>query len=140
MKKITKLKWCDWGLLALSIIILLSGIQLEVLHGETVSWIWIHIAIGILFIALCGWHIWLHFGASNWFSRFHKQKNQVTRILWWVSLATFITGLIAMFHWIGEYGHSPIGGLHGKLGFLMMIFVAGHVAKRIKFYKRKKSA
>ncbi|MDE5916290.1 MAG: hypothetical protein K2G71_06930, partial [Duncaniella sp.] len=62
-----------------------------------------------------------------------------TRILWWVSLATLITGVIASIHWLVTFTHSPIGGIHGKLGFLMIIFSVLHISKRIKFFKSKKA-
>lgn len=137
MKKITKLKICNWCLLMLTVAILISGIQLEATHSSGLSPVWIHIAIGVLFMVFIGWHIFLHFGKSNWFSKFHKQKSQVTRILWWIALVTFISGIVAAIHWIGCFTHAPIGGVHGKIGFLMIILSIGHICKRIKFFKKK---
>lgn len=136
MKQITKLKICDWILLILTIIVLMSGVQLEILHGENVNWIWIHILTCSVFLILCGWHIWLHFKKSNWFGRFRKSKSQVTRILWWISILTLITGIIATAHWGAYSEHGPIGAVHGKVGFLMIILVAAHAIKRHKFYSR----
>ena len=72
-------------------------------------------------MALSGWHIWLHFGKSNWFTRFHRQKSRLTRILWWATLATLASGIIATAHSLGSFTHGHIGGVHGKLGFLMII-------------------
>ena len=138
MKKITKLRICNWSLLALTIAILISGIQLEATHSRDILSVWIHILIGILFIAFVVYHLFLHFGESNWFEKIHKQKSQVTRILWWVALVTLITGIVAMIHWVTTFTHAPIGGVHGKLGFLMIILSIGHVSKRIKFFKGKK--
>ncbi len=54
MKKITKLKICNWSLLALTIAILISGIQLEATHSIGLTSVWIHILIGVLLWA------WLH--------------------------------------------------------------------------------
>lgn len=137
MKKITKLKICDWSLLILTIAILTSGIQLEATHSSGLTSVWIHIITGLSFAYLVAYHIYLHFGNSNWFSKIHNQKNQLTRILWWVSLITFITGIIALVHWLTTFNHAPIGGVHGKLGFLMVLLSMGHIIKRIKFFKRK---
>ena len=137
MKKITKLKICDWSLLILTIAILTSGIQLEATHSSGLTSVWIHIITGLSFACLVAYHIYLHFGNSNWFSKIHNQKNQLTRILWWVSLITFITGIIASVHWLTTFNHAPIGGVHGKLGFLMVLLSMGHIIKRIKFFKRK---
>ncbi|MDE5666541.1 MAG: hypothetical protein K2G17_03315 [Duncaniella sp.] len=139
MKKLTKLKICNWSLLPLTLAILISGIQLEVTHSSGYTSVWLHIIVGMLFMIMSAYHIFLHFDKNNWFAKFHKQKKQVTRILWWVSLATFITGVIASIHWLVTFTHSPIGGIHGKLGFLMIIFSVLHISKRIKFFKSKKS-
>ena len=138
MKKSTKLKICNWSLLALTVAILISGIQLEATHSNGLTPVWIHILIGVLFMGMATYHVYLHFGNSNWFSKFRKQKSQVTRILWWVALVTLITGIVAMIHWVTTFTHAPIGGVHGKLGFLMIILSIGHIAKRIKFFKGKK--
>ena len=138
MKKITKLKVCNWSLLAFTIAILISGIQLEATHSNGITSVWIHILIGGLFMGMAAYHVYLHFGRSNWFSKFRKQKNPVTRILWWVALVTLVSGVAAMVHWVTTFTHSSIGGVHGKLGFLMIILSIGHIAKRITFFKRKK--
>lgn len=137
MKKIAKLKICDWSLLFLTIAILISGIQLEATHSEGLTSVWIHIIVGILFMCMAAYHTFLHFGHCNWFAKFHKSKSHVTRILWWVSLITFITGIIASVHWLATFVHAPIGGLHGKAGFLMIALSAGHMIKRMKFFRLK---
>lgn len=51
MKKITKLKICNWSLLALTIAILISGIQLEATHSIGLTSVWIHILIAIYWYA-----------------------------------------------------------------------------------------
>ena len=92
MKKIVKLKICNWSLLPLSIAIMISGIQLEATQSSDTTSVWIHIAVGILFSAMVLYHIFLHFSNSDWFSKFNRQKSRLTRILWPVSLITFISG------------------------------------------------
>lgn len=138
MKKITRLKICNWSLLFLSVAILISGIQLEATHCMGQTSVWIHIAVGLLFMLISACHIFLHFGYSNWLAKFHRQKSHATRILWWVALVTLISGVIATFHWTSTFSHAPIGGVHGKFGFLMMIISAGHICRRLKFFKGKK--
>lgn len=136
MKKIIKLKACNWNLLVFTVAILVSGIQLEVTGSEGLIPVWIHIALGLVFMGLVVYHIYLHFGASNWFKRFNLQKKPVTRILWWLAILTFVTGIIAALHWISSYTHSPLGGIHGKLGFVMIILSFAHIIKRFKFFTR----
>lgn len=137
MKKIAKLKMCNWSLLFIAVAILISGLQLEVTHCSCVTSVWVHIVVGLLFVCVTAYHIFLHFSYCNWFSKFHKAKSPVTRVLWWVTLITLITGLVAMVHWLSTFSHATIGGVHGKLGFLMILLSSGHVIKRIKFFRRK---
>ncbi|MDE6290261.1 MAG: TMEM134 family protein, partial [Muribaculaceae bacterium] len=138
MNKIAKLKTCDWSLLLLAAGIFTSGIYLEITHSSGLAAVWIHIALGILFFISVAYHIFLHFGKSNWFERFHKLKSQFTRVLWWISLATLITGIISCVHRFITLSHSPIGGIHGKIGFLMILLCIGHICKRIKFFKSRR--
>lgn len=126
-----KLKRCNRVLGFMLVMILASGIQLEVASGRYAWSVWIHIILGILLTGISVCHIYLHYKTCNWFSRFAKNRNTVTRILWWVFLFTVISGVAATFHWIAGGGHSPIGGVHGKIGFLMVFVAAFHVAKHL---------
>lgn len=81
-------------------------------------------------------HIYLHFQWKKWLLKFSK-LNIHTRILWWLYVLTFLSGLAAVIHWALDNEHSPLGGIHGKIGLLMIAFAIAHVAKRYKFYKRK---
>ncbi len=136
MKKIVKLKICNCCLPVLVVAMLISGIQLEATHCSGQISVWIHIAIGLIMMYAVAYHIFLHFGRTNWFAKFHKQKSPVTRMLWWMSVVTMITGIVAMIHWTQTMLHTPVGGLHGKLGFIMVVLSIGHLSKRIKFYKK----
>lgn len=137
MNNATRLKICDGWLGRILILILASGIQLEVTSGKYAWSVWVHIVLGIILTVLSCYHIYLHYKTGNWFVRFAKNKNVVTRILWWIFLLTAVTGIIATFAWIGHDGHMPIGGIHGKIGFLMVIFGIIHAVRHIR--KRKHS-
>ena len=138
MKKIDKLRLCNWSVLVVSAAILISGIQLEVIHSSDCLSVWLHIVIGLLFMALVAIHIYLHFGKSNWYAKFSKLKSRATQILWWVTIITLLTGIATSIRWIISYTHTPLGGIHGKLGFLMIILSIFHIAKRFNFFKSKK--
>lgn len=135
MKKIEKLRICNCSLLVLTVAILASGVQLEATDSAGLTPVWVHVVLGLAFMAVVTYHVFLHYGTSNWFSRFRKQKSPVTRLLWWVGLITLLTALIAWIHWLTTFTHAPIGGVHGKIGFLMIILVIGHIGKRIKFFR-----
>lgn len=134
MKKATKLRFCDWSLLYATILMCISGIQLEVNpYGERI-WVWLHFSAGIIYIADIFWHLKLH----NWPQTAHTHGKKHP----WLGsffLLTLITGCIATIHWLDTFSHSTIGGIHGKFGYLMIIAVMIHICHHIKFYKRKKS-
>ena len=138
MTKAKKLKICDWLLLVATAVMLASGIQLEATGSSAVIWVWLHILIGCLFFANIIWHLYLHFGWISWLQKFRKQKSPATRWLAFFALLTIISALIAIFHWVGSYIHSPIGGLHSKIGLIFIAIAIGHTVKRIKFFKTKR--
>ena len=52
MKKITKLKICDWILLPATVAILTSSIQLEISASGNLTPVIIHVILGLLFFSL----------------------------------------------------------------------------------------
>lgn len=135
MKKITKLRICDWQLLVITILMLASGIQQE-------SWwlgmgfVWVHIVLGIVFFLLIGWHLQLHFQWKNWFVRLKKQKSPVTKWLAGFGVLTLLTAIVSTIHVLNTLEHTTLGGVHGKFGFVFIVLAIGHTVKRIKFYKK----
>lgn len=139
MTKAKKLKICDWLLLVSTVVMLASSIQLEATGSRAVIWVWLHIIIGCLFFANIIWHLYLHFGWKSWLQKFRKQKSLITRWLAVFALLTIISAIVASAHWIGSWAHSPLGGVHGKIGFIFIVIAIGHTVKRINFFKSKKS-
>lgn len=140
MNKLSKMKLCDWVLIAATIVTLASSIQLEVTGSRLIPWVWIHIFIATVFIILIAWHLYLHFQWRNWVKMILKQKSPVTRWLGLFYILTIITALIAIIEWFCTYSHSTIGGIHGKIGFIFVAIVIGHTIKRLKspVLKRKR--
>ena len=137
MSEVKKLRLCDWMLVFATAFILASGIQLEVTDSSSIAWVSIHIIIGSLFFANIVWHLYLHFGRKSWVQRLRKQKSPVTRWLAILAFLTLVSALFAVLHWIGSYVHSPIGAVHGKIGFIFLILAIGHTIKRLRFFKQK---
>lgn len=132
MKK--KLKICNIALLALSVLMLVSAIQLEVTGGRSVAFVWLHIVSGILFASNIGWHIQLHYRWRNWLKMLWKR----TAVIKWLTatgILTLLSGLWATGEWFVMQHHSYVGAVHGKIGFLMMVFVVIHIIRKIKFYR-----
>lgn len=73
-------------------------------------------------------------GDSNWFARFARNPNTLTRILWWVFLLTAASGIAATAIWLTGNTHSHLGAVHGKIGFLMVAAGLIHASR----YLRKK--
>lgn len=136
MKKAIQLKVCNYTLLFLTLAALASGIQLEATHSQGICPVWLHIAVCLAFIATVVWHLYLHFKWNAWIKRLRSQKSHVTKWLAIFGIMTFITAIITFIHWGTTYEHSPIGGVHGKLGFVFIALSIGHTIKRIKFFKR----
>lgn len=140
MKKITKLRVCDWSLLVFTSIMLVSGLQLEVNPYRDQIWVCLHIIIGIFFVGFILWHLSLHHNPMQ--SAVRREKHHhggKSPSLGICFLLTVLSSTIVTFHWIGTYTHSTIGGIHGKIGFLFLVAIVFHVRKNIRFYARRKS-
>ncbi len=137
MKKIVKLRICDYLLAILSVLILASGIQLEG-WWLGMTFIWLHLAVGIAFMGLIVWHLELHFGWSNWWWKFFSGRSVVNRWLFVTGLLTLITAVWATARMFITWHHSSIGGWHGKIGFAMMALVIIHASMRYRFFLKKK--
>ena len=136
MKTASKLKLCNKSLGLLLVLMLVSGVQLEATSGKYPWSVWMHIMLGTLLCILVGYHIYLHYKSTNWFSRFAKNPNKVTRVLWWIFPLTAISGVAATAVWFGG-AHTPLGGVHGKIGFLMAVVAIIHIASHKEKYKRQ---
>ena len=130
-----RLKRCNRSLGLTLLLILASGIQLEATSGRYAWSVWVHIILGVAMTALSLYHIYLHYRAGNWFARFARNRNNITRILWWVFLFTAASGLAATAIWLATPVHSHLGAIHGKIGFLMALLAIIHVVT----HKRKKN-
>lgn len=128
MTTAAKLKLCNKSLGLTLLLMLASGIQLEVTSGKYGWSVWAHVILGIVLTGLSLYHIFLHYRFSNWFSRFVINRNAATRILWWVFLLTVVTGMAVTVKWLTGSGHTTLGGVHGKIGFLMVIVAVVHAA------------
>lgn len=136
MNTASRLKLCSRSLGCVLVIMLISGIQLEATSGQYAWSVWLHIVLGILLTILSAYHIFLHYRKSNWFARFAKNRNTVTRVLWWAFLLTAVSGLAATIIWLDGNRHSHLGAIHGKIGFLMVLIATIHVVR----HKRKKKS
>lgn len=137
MKKSKRLELCNWSLLILTVLIVTSGIQLEIISGGSISWVSVHIILGISFSLLIAWHLELHFQRRNWLRLLWKQKFQNTKWLTVTGILTLLTAVIATIGWLASPVHSKIGAVHGKLGFLFVILIVWHIFRRIRYYRLK---
>lgn len=130
MKKSTKLRACNWMLVASTILMLVSGLQLEIDGNAGAVLVWLHIVLGVVYTASVVMHVYLHFGWRKTISKFRKLKSQVTRILAVIWVVATLTGIVAAVPWIAHGLHTGIGGWHGKIGFAFIIIATGHTLKR----------
>ena len=135
MTKFEKIRICDWSLVLLTVVTIVISILLEVTGSISAGLIWAHSIIAILFFADIIWHIYLHFKWKSWIYKFCKLKSPATRWLAVSGLLTLLTGIAAIIRRVITAQHSPLGAVHGKIGFIFMMIVALHTMKRISFYK-----
>lgn len=135
--KAKKIKICDWSLVATGTATLATGIVLEPLAGSSSTMIWTHIGVASAMSVLCVYHIYLHFGWQHWIKKFSAFKKPATIILAIFLALTIVSGVVAAIHWLQAHTHSTIGGVHGKIGFIFILFCALHTLKRKKFLASK---
>lgn len=137
MDKKTELRVCDWSLLTMTIAVLISSIQLEVTGGRALTWVWVHVVVCSLFMALIVRHIYLHFKWRNWKTGLFGRSRRLTKWMSIFGLLTLVSAIAATLHWIFTDTHTGIGGIHGKIGLVFLILIVVHTAKRIKFFCRR---
>lgn len=130
----SKIKICDWSLLIFTVLMLASALQLEITSGADKTMVWLHIVLGSVFMANICWHLQLHYKWRNWLKALWK-RTPVIKWLTATSILTSVTGVWAIGEWVSTMTHSPVGAVHGKIGFLMVVFVFVHTFQKIKFYR-----
>lgn len=134
MKKIEKLRICDRTLLSLSLLMLVSSVQLELNPAGNRWWVWLHIGLGCVLTGFIFWHVGLHKNVRKKGTLPKHRHEHNLKGLGLLFLLTLISGIIAISAWIGDYIHTTAGGIHGKIGFLFLCFLFFHVKKYKKFY------
>lgn len=131
---------CNRGLLFVFPIVLASGILLESLHGEpfckidNAVWTGFHIGVSSLMLACVVWHIQLNWrSVGEWYGRYRTHCSKGFKCMAQFFLLTTITGLLTLPVW-WIHGHTGMGGVHGKIGFVSALFMLLHIKKHWKWY------
>lgn len=143
MEKKTQSGICNWSLLVLATLILVSGIQMEASFGADFLgisfpvYMVFHVLVALLMTAAVIWHIWLHFSWKEWLKRFADLKRVDTKILAVVAVLVLVSGIVALLVLLfNGMQHGTVGGVHGKIGFGFVALGVYHIIKRIRFYKK----
>lgn len=140
MEKIKKLRLCDLLLMPITILVLLSSIQMEVCGGEGLFglpfsfWMYLHCILGTLMFVLVVEHLYLHLGKSKWLTKVKRLK-RLTKWLCAIFAILLVISVVVFVRIIVLTTHSPIGAVHGKIGFLFLILCIWHTAKRWEWVK-----
>jgi len=134
----------DIILSVLLIIVIISSILQEALFGE--SWMGmsnltltlLHIFIAFALMTLCYIHIKAHYGSLVKWKAGLKRSKVMPKILFWIMLATLITGILSTVSYF-TMGHSGIGGVHGKIGFVALAFMLEHLILRFRWFFKVKT-
>lgn len=135
MEKTKRLSICNHLLLVITILMLASSIQLEITAGSIHFWVWVHVILGLLFFGLISRHLYLHFKWRNWLKVLWKQKRANTRWMTLFGILTLLTAIVATVGWLMSPAHTPLGAIHGKLGFIFIALALWHILKRMKYYR-----
>ena len=130
MKKHT-LYIIDIILSILLVVVLVSSIINEVLGGSSLAALSntsitvFHISVCLVLMTLAFIHIKAHYAnLSRWINCLKKGKMQ-TRVVFILCAMTLVTGIASFSH-----GHTPLGGVHGKIGFVALALMILHLVKR----------
>ena len=122
-----KLKICNISLLAITPAVLATSIILEASHGQSVLglkfnfWVIIHLVAVLAMTGLVCWHLRMNWGKiSGWAKKISGKASGASKALAILIAFTALTGLASVQQWL-IHGHSPIGGVHGKIGFLFIL-------------------
>ena len=145
MNKREKLRICNISLLIAALLVLISGILLEIADGNGIeavpytSYVILHIVFVAIMALLVTWHLYLHFGKNKWWQKANNLKSHVTTGLFKLALLIAVTGLISLICFCIVPEHSTFGGIHGKLGFVFIVVAIGHTAKRRKWFTKNRA-
>jgi len=125
------------------IFVLTSSILNEVLGGSPLGCIsnknvtLFHIIVCLILMSLAFIHIKAHYGNfSRWRNCLKKGKMQ-NRVIFVLSTITLLSGIAATVLFF-YHGHTPLGGIHGKVGLAAITFMLFHLAKRLSNLKALK--
>lgn len=130
MKRIFVIDWC---LVPAFIISAYSGIELHVAghgadHSLWHSWAVVHVLASLFFLILGIWHVKMHWNwYKAWFANGLGSKSRVTAALSILFLFVCVTGIFLLG---AEGANSSLGLWHYRIGLILMLISAGHIAKR----------
>lgn len=139
-----KLKICNISLLVITPAVLATSIILEASHGESVLglkfnvWVIIHLVTVLAMTGLVCWHLRMNWGKiSGWVKKFAGKASGASKALAILIALTALTGLASVPQWL-IHGHSPIGEVHGKIGFLFILIAIIHTIRHRKWFRKSK--
>jgi len=127
----------DVVLTVLAILVLATSVLQEILGGESLEWmqfrslVLMHVILSLSLLAMSYIHIREHFNKQMAFSGLFSKLNRHTKWLFVLSLITLLTGIVSTFVYF-NHGHTPVGGIHGKIAFVAIALMTGHLIKRIR--------
>lgn len=139
-----KLKICNISLLAITPAVLATSIILEASHGAALLglksnvWVIIHLVAVFAMTGLVCWHLRMNWGKiSGWAKKITGKASGASKTLTILIALNVLTGIFAIPQWL-IHGHSPIGGVHGKIGFLFILVCLIHTIRHRKWFRNSK--
>ena len=144
MNKKRKLKICNLALLIAALPVIITSIALYTGIGLRYNLCGItrpgavaaHCFFAVIMLALVAYHLFLHFGNTNWWLKAAKLKSHVTTMLFRIAVINLICALAAFISYWFILGHNTICDVHAFIGFIFILIAIGHTLKRRKWFTR----
>ena len=101
-------------------------------------WVILHLIAVLAMTGLVCWHLRMNWGRiSGWAKKFTGKASGASKALAILIAFTALTGLAAIPQWM-FHGHSTVGGIHGKIGFLFILVCLIHTIRHRKWFRKNK--
>jgi amino acid transporter len=122
------------------IIVFVNSLSQEILGGRplgevsNLALVIFHLVVCFSLMGLSFVHIKAHYGKlSNWKNALSKGRNHTKWVLAFAVLA-IVTGVVSTVTYF-SHGHTPLGGVHGKIALVSLLLMTGHLVKRFNRLK-----
>lgn len=133
MTKKSQLSLCNTLLLYSFLLTLITSAALLLVHDYTPWLMWVHVGIGIVFIALAYWHLHFNLGAKGW--KALSKKSRAAKVAFILLVLTSLTAIAAFIRGFITPFNPRLQIIHGWIGGIFLIICLFHFFKHHRYYE-----